>query len=188
MLAGLTLAKTEISGLSVNITPNSLLNVTGPVTSASGLGTGQTGDHPYIFKMTGTYVMPFHDISLAGNLISQSGIAYTRQVTGIPLTAGGTASVNVEPLGAHRLDHRNQMDLRVSKAIKIGGTRELEGSFDLYNVFNDNTVYDVRTGSGTLTFLQDGNPNGTRNVLPQFGSPASVLAPRIARFSVAFKF
>jgi hypothetical protein len=187
MLAGLTLARTEITGLSVNITPNSLLNVSGPVTSGTGLGTGQTGDHPYIFKLTGNYVLPFHDVALAANFISQSGIAYTRQVTGIPLTAGGTASVNVEPLGSHRLDPRNQLDLRLSKALKFG-TRELEGAFDVYNVFNDNTIYDVRTGSGTLTFLQGGDPNGVRNVLPQFGSPAAVLAPRIARFSVAFKF
>ena len=102
MLAGLTLASTQIDGLSVNITPNSLLNVSGPVTSLAapiGLGTGQTGDHPYQFKLTGQYILPFHDVSISANLLSQSGIAYTRQVTGIPLTAGGTAAVNVEPLG-----------------------------------------------------------------------------------------
>jgi hypothetical protein len=188
MLAGLTLAKTQIEGLSANITPNSLLNVSGPVTSATGLGTAQTGDHPYIFKMTGNYILPFRDIALAANLISESGIAYTRQVTGIPLTAGGTAAVNVEPLGSHRLDPRNQLDFRVSKDFKIGDKRSLEGAFDIYNVFNSNNIYDVRTGSGTLTFLQGGDPNGVKNVLPQFGSPASVLAPRIARFSLAFKF
>jgi hypothetical protein len=188
MVAGLTLAQTRISGLSVNITPNSLLNVSGPVTSATGLGTAQTGDHPYIFKWTGNYVMPFHEIGLAANFISMSGIAYTRQVTGIPLTAGGTAAVNVEPLGSQRLDPRNQLDFRVSKDIKLGGNRSLEGAFDVYNLFNSNNIYDVRTGSGTLTFLQGGDPNGTKNVLAQFGSPAAVLAPRIARFSVAFKF
>ena len=191
MLAGLTLGKTEIDGLSVNTTPNSLLNVSGPVTSlnatTSGLGTGQTGDRPYIFKLTGNYILPFHDIALAANFISLSGIAYTRQVTGIPLTAGGTAAVNVELLGSHRLDPRNQLDFRVSKAVKFGG-REIEGAFDIYNIFNSNNIYDVRTGSGTLTFLQGGDINGARNVLPQFGSPASVLAPRIARFSVAYKF
>jgi hypothetical protein len=161
--------------------------VSGPVTSATGLGTAQTGDHPYIFKLTGNYILPFHDVALAANFISESGIAYTRQVTGIPLTAGGTAAVNVEPLGSHRLDPRNQLDFRVSKSVKVGG-RELEGAFDIYNVFNSNNIYDVRTGSGTLTFLQGGDPNGAKNVLPQFGSPAAVLAPRIARFSVAFKF
>ena len=48
--------------------------------------------------------------------------------------------------------------------------------------------WDVRTGSGTLTFLQGGDPNGAPNVLPQFGSPAAVLAPRIIRFNVAFRF
>ncbi len=187
MLAGLTLAKTKIEDLSVNITPNSLLNVSGPVTSATGLGTSQTGDHPYIFKLTGSYLLPFHDVMLAANLISMSGIAYTRQVTGIPLTAGGTAAVNVQPLGSERLDPRNQLDFRVSKNWHFG-TKDLEGAFDVYNLFNSNNIYDVRTGSGTLTFLQGGVPTGAKNVLAQFGSPASVLAPRIARFSVAFRF
>jgi hypothetical protein len=163
------------------------LNVSGPVTSATGLGTAQTGDHPYIFKLTGSYLLPYHDVMLAANLISMSGIAYTRQVTGIPLTAGGTASVNVEPLGSHRLDARNQLDFRVAKNWHFG-SKDLEGALDIYNMFNSNNIYDVRTGSGTLTFLQGGSPTGTKNVLAQFGSPASVLAPRIARFSVAFRF
>ena len=74
--------------------------VTESVTSATGLGTGQTGDHPYQFKLTGQYILPFYDVSISANLLTQSGIAYTRQVTGIPLTAGGTAAVNVEPLGS----------------------------------------------------------------------------------------
>lgn len=66
--------------------------------------------------------------------------------------------------------------------------RSLEGSVDFYNVTNANTVWDVRTASGVLPFLQGGDPNGARNVLPQFGSPASVIAPRIIRFNVAFRF
>ena len=82
------------------------------IMGATGLGTGQTGDHPYIFKLTGEYILPFHDIALAANMLSQSGIAYTRQVTGIPLTAGGTASVNVEPLASHRLDGRKGVGIR----------------------------------------------------------------------------
>jgi hypothetical protein len=188
MLAGLTFARTRIEGLSVNITPNSLLNVTGPVTSASGLGTGQTGDHPYQFKLTGQYILPFQDISISANMLTQSGIAYTRQVTGIPLTAVGTASVNVEPLAAHRLDPRSQLDLAFQKTIKLAGNRGLDARIDIYNLTNSNVVWDVRTGSGTISLRQNGDANGTLNVLPQFGSPASVLAPRIIRFNVAFRF
>jgi len=127
MLAGLTFARTRIEGLSVNVTPNSLLNVSGPVTSASGLGTGQTGDHPYQFKLTGQYILPFQDISVSANLLTQSGIAYTRQVTGIPLTAVGTAAVNVEPLASHRLDPRSQVDIAFrspsSSPVTAGSTR-----------------------------------------------------------------
>ena len=120
--------------------------------------------------------------------MTQSGIAYTRQVTGIPLTAGGTAQVNVEPLASHRLDPRSPIDLAVQKTFRVGTNRGLDARLDIYNVTNSNVVWDVRTGSGTLTFLQGGDPNGARNVLPQFGSPASVLAPRIVRFNVAYRF
>jgi len=193
MLAGATFARTRQDGLSVNITPNSLLNVTGPVTATNfnpgpGLGTGQTGDHPYQFKLTGQYTLPYYDIAISANALTQSGIAYTRQVTGIPLTAGGTAQVNVEPLASHRLDTRSQFDLAVQKTFRAGNNRALDARLDIYNVTNSNVVWDVRTGSGTLTFLQGGDPNGARNVLPQFGSPASVLAPRIIRFNVAYRF
>jgi hypothetical protein len=55
-------------------------------------------------------------------------------------------------------------------------------------VLNANTVWDVRTLSGTLGFRQSGDPNGALNTLPQYLSPAQVLAPRIIRFSVAFRF
>jgi hypothetical protein len=127
-------------------------------------------------------------VSIAANFRSLSGIPYTRQVTGVRLTASGTTSVNVEPAGSHRLDSLSTLDLRAVKVFRLAANRSIEGSVDFYNVTNANTVWDVRTGSGTLTFLQGGDPNGTKNVLAQFGSPASVIAPRIIRFNVAFRF
>ena len=99
-------------------------------------------------------------------------------------TVGGTFNVSVAPVGALRLDPVTTLDLRASKLMKVG-SQSIEGSVDFYNIANANTIWDARTGSGTLTFLQGGDPNGARNVLPQFGSPASVLAPRIIRFNVA---
>lgn len=179
MLVGYTYSQTRVKGLSVNVNPNALLNAEGPVT-------GQIGDRPHQFKVTGTYVLPFHDIGVAGNLNAQSGAAITRQVT-VAQTVGGNSTVNVEPLGSYRLPFRVASDVRAFKTITFG-PRSLEVSVDFNNITNTNTVWDARTLSGTINLRQNGDPNGTINTLPQFGSPAQVYAPRNIRFNVAYRF
>jgi hypothetical protein len=179
MLAGYTFSRTRISGLSVNVNPNNLI-------FADGLVTGQLGDRPHQFKLTGSYVMPWYDIGLAGNFNSQSGIAVTRQVS-TALSVGGTTNVNVEPAGSHRLDTRTAMDLRIFKGFAFG-TRSLDLAVDFNNITNANTVWNVRTLSGTINLRQNGDPNGAINTVPQFMSPAEVYPPRNIRFNVAFRF
>jgi hypothetical protein len=179
MLAGYTWSRTRVSGVSVNVNPNELIN-------ADGIVTGQLGDRPHQFKLTGTYILPFYDIGLAANFNSQSGIAVTRQVS-TSLAVGGNTNVNVEPAGSYRLDSRTAMDLRVFKTMRFG-TRELEASVDLNNMWNVNTVWDVRTLSGTINLRQNGDPAGAINTVPQFASPAQVYPPRNIRFNVAFRF
>ncbi len=179
MLAGYTFGRTRISGVSVNVNPNALIH-------ADGLVTGQLGDRPHQFKLTGTYVLPFHDIGVAANVNAQSGVAVTRQVS-TPLSVGGNTNVNVEPAGSFRLDARTVMDLRAFKTTRFG-QREFEVSVDVNNIANVNTAWDVRTLSGTINLRQNGAPDGAVNTLPQFGSPAQVYGPRNIRFNVAFRF
>jgi hypothetical protein len=179
MLAGYTFARTRISGVSVNTNPNNLIFAEGPVT-------GQLGDRPHQFKLTGSYVLPWYDIGLAANVNAQSGIAVTRQVS-TALSVGGTTTVNVDPLGSDRLDARTAMDLRVFKAFAFGN-RSLDVAVDFNNLMNANTVWNVRTLSGTIGLRQDGDPNGAINTVPQYFSPAEVYAPRNIRFNVAFRF
>lgn len=186
MLAGYTFSRSRIEGLSVNINPNNLINVTGPLAGQNTNFNGQIGDRPHQFKLTGTYMTPWYDIGLAANFNSQSGIAATRQVT-VAQTVGGNSTVNVEPLGSTRLDTRTVMDLRLFKHI-IFGTRSLEASVDFNNLTNENTVWDVRTLSGTINLRQNGDPAGAINTVPQFLSPAQVYGPRNIRFNVAFRF
>ena len=102
MLMGYTYSQSRVEGLSVNVNPNTLINVTGPLAGQNTDFNGQIGDRPHQFKVTGTYVLPFYDIGLAGNLNSQSGAPITRQVT-VAQTVGGNSTVNVEPLGSYRL-------------------------------------------------------------------------------------
>lgn len=179
MLMGYTFSRTRVEGVSVNVNPNALINAEGPVT-------GQIGDRPHQFKVTGTYVLPWYEIGLAGNLNMQSGAAITRQFT-VAQTVGGNSTVNVEPLGSYRLDQRTAADLRVFKTARFGA-RSLEVSVDFNNIANTNTAWDARTLSGTINLRQNGDPNGTINTVPQFASPAQVYGPRNIRFNAAFRF
>jgi len=186
MLAGYTYARSRVEGLSVNINPNTLINVTGPLAGQNTNFNGQIGDRPHQFKVTGTYVLPFFDIGLAANLNAQSGIPITRQVA-VAQTVGGVSTVNVEPLGSFRLPSRRVGDLRLFKTPRWGA-RELEVSVDFNNLTNNNVAWDARTLRGTINLRQNGDSTGTINTLPQFASPAQVYGPRNVRFNVAFRF
>src|SRR5918993_932989 len=95
MLVGYTFSQSRQEGLSVNTNPNNLINVTGPLAGQNTNFNGQIGDRPHQFKVTGTYVLPWYDIGLAGNLNAQSGVPLTRQIT-VAQTVGGNSTVNVE--------------------------------------------------------------------------------------------
>lgn len=179
VLVGYTYSQTRQKGLSVNVNPNALINAEGPVT-------GQTGDRPHQFKVSGTYILPWYDIGLGGNYNAQSGAAITRQVS-VAQTVGGNSTVNVEPLGSYRLPFRTYADLRLFKTMRFD-QKSLELAVDFHNVTNTNTYWDARTLSGTINLRQNGDPNGTINTVPQFGSPAQVYGPRNIRFNVAFRF
>jgi Carboxypeptidase regulatory-like domain/TonB-dependent Receptor Plug Domain len=179
MLVGYTYSQTRQKGLSVNVNPNALINAQGPVT-------GQTGDRPHSFKLTGTYILPFYDIGFAANFNRSSGAVITRSIN-TAQTVGGNTAVNVEPLGSYRLPTRTAADVRAFKTMNFG-SRSLEVSVDVHNITNDNTFWDARSLGGTINLRQNGDPNGTINTVPQFGSPAQVLGPRNVRFNVAFRF
>lgn len=186
MVAGYTYARSRVRGLSVNVNPNNLINVTGPLAGQNTGFNGQIGDRPHQFKLTGTYILPFYDIGIAANLNAQSGIPITRQVA-VAQTVGGVSTVNVEPLGSYRLPSRTTGDLRFFKT-QAFGRRSLELAVNISNIGNINTFWDARTLSGTLNFRQNGDPQGALNTLPQFASPAQVYGPRNVRFDVAFRF
>ena len=179
MVMGYTYSQTRQSGLSVSTNPNALINAEGPVT-------GQIGDRPHQFKVTGTYILPWYDIGLAGNLNRQSGAALTRQIN-TAQTVGGNTTVNVEPLGSYRLPTRTAADLRLFKTTNFGA-RSLEVSVDVHNVTNTNTYWDARSLGGTINLRQNGDPNGAINTVAQFGSPSQVYGPRNVRFNVALRF
>jgi Carboxypeptidase regulatory-like domain/TonB-dependent Receptor Plug Domain len=178
MLAGYTRGKNRLDNVSVDTSPNFLINANGNVTNAA------NADRPSQFKLTGMYILPWYDVIVSGNITSQSGPPVTRQISRA-LAIGGSQTINLEPLGAHRLDTLNKIDLRAGKLFKFGG-RELEGTIDFDNIMNADTVWQVRTLTPSASFLDP--TTGTRQTLTQFLSPSAILTPRTVVFRVSYKF
>ena len=77
------------------------------------------------------------------------------------------------------------MDTRVGKVFRFG-VHEFEADMDVYNLFNSNAVFNVRTTTG-LQNVTDYTNNTTVSI-SQFNSPIGVLGPRIIRFNVSYRF
>jgi hypothetical protein len=84
-------------------------------------------------------------------------------------------TVNLVEPGSMFTDGLNQLDLRVAKLLRFGGTRTLI-SFDLYNATNSNTILTLNNnfvvGAAGNTWLV----------------PTSILQPRFFKFGVQFDF
>jgi hypothetical protein len=180
MVAGYTFGHTDIgccTNESTNLTsPNSLVNATGK----------STIDRPHNIKLTGSYLAPF-DIQLGGNLRYISGQPFTRvyAVPGLAQQNGGTLTLNAEPRGNDTLPSITTLDARVGKIFRFAG-QEFEADMDIYNLTNNNSVYTVRTTTGTVSVTDFTTNTPVR--IAQYGSPIGVLGPRIIRFNVTFKF
>jgi hypothetical protein len=178
MLVGYTLSKNRLSDVSVDTSPNFLINANGNITNAA------NADRPNQFKLTGMYILPFHDVIVSGNFRSQQGPPVTRQISRA-LALGGSQTINLEPLGSTRLDTLTTIDLRLGKLFTFN-RRTLEASVDFDNLANANTVWGVRTLTPAATFTDP--TTGNRALLQQFLSPSQILGPRTVVFRAAFKF
>lgn len=192
LVSGYTYAHTHTDTLSI-ASPNSLINAA-----------GENGGRRHLFKLTGSYLFP-HQITFGANLRMQSGLPTNRvwsiqSCSATVLTdclVNGVNNVNVVPRGSFLLPALYTVDLRVGKLLTMGKQR-FEFDMDVYNLTNANTVYSIRTGTGTTTVIDYTNPaalDAINNhtppptvVIPTFNSVTGVLGPRIIRFGVTYWF
>jgi hypothetical protein len=178
MLGGYTHSRNRINHVSVDTSPNFLINANGLVTGTA------NSDRPNLFKLTGSYILPWQDVVVSGNLRSESGPPVTRQISR-SLAFGGSQTINLEPPGNHRLGAQTTIDLRLGKQFKFEG-RELEADVDINNLTNAAWVWQVRTQTAATTFV-DG-VTGVRQTLPQFLAPTAILTPRTTVLRISYKF
>ena len=178
MLAGYTLSKNALNGVSLDTSPNFLINANGNITNTA------NADRPNQFKLTGMYILPWHDVILSGNFSAQQGPPITRQIS----RAVGFSTnqiINLEPLGNTRLDTLNKVDVRVGKLFKFNN-RSFEASVDFDNLLNADTIWSVRNRTEATSFTDPST--GQKATLQQFLSPVAILAPRTVVFRGAFRF
>ena len=129
----------------------------------------------------GSYTVPKIDVLLATTFRSEQGaqlaanyVASAGNTTlGRPFTGAPNITVNLIEPGTLYGDRANQLDLRIAKNLRYGGTRTNVG-LDMFNIFNANPVlsYNQSYSPTTATYLR----------------PTSVLQPRYFKISAQVNF
>ena len=134
------------------------------------------------FKAHGTYE-PGWGLRLTPIFRIQQGYPYGRVLRGHRHRAWQRSNFGrAEPITTNRMDTIKQLDIRAEKKLSLAGRLKLGLIFDVYNVFNANTELNLRATTGRLVISESGEN------IPTFGTPVTILPPRIARFSVRLEF
>jgi hypothetical protein len=177
MLVGYTRSRNRLDHVSIDTSPNLLINANGLVSGAA------NADRPNQFRLSGSYIIPWN-VVVSGGFGAASGAPVTRQISRA-LTFGGSQTINLEPLGSHRTSGAVRADLRVGKQFKFE-RREAEFDVDFDNLTNSALVWQVRTLTAATTFTN--GVTGEKQTLPQFMAPTQILAPRTVVFRLSYKF
>jgi hypothetical protein len=136
-------------------------------------------------KLIGTYNIPKIDVTISGLFYSRPGPVLSANKVflnadvapslGRPLSANvQTITLNLVRPGSLYGERRNQLDLRVTKNFKFQQART-GLNFELYNIFNSNTVLTENTTYRNAT-------------LAGWRIPTSIVPPRFIKISVQLEF
>jgi hypothetical protein len=127
------------------------------------------GDRPNLLKVYGYRLLPWNG-SVGAYFVAQSGQPWEtwsyepyRSLT----TSTSDTSRYAEPAGSHRSDTHWQVDLNYTQNFRLKGRLNLQLAGDLFNVFNEQTGYNI-------------NPNFHNS---EYGKPRTYYDPR--RFQLA---
>ena len=139
-------------------------------------------DNPYQHRVrvNGWYPLPW-DMQIAATFQNLPSANYAANYTvanaaiqpslGRPLSGATNITIDLLPAGSAYLDERiTQLDLRLTKSVRFG-SRKVQANFDVFNVFNANTVLQVNSTFG---------PNWLR--------PTQILDARLLKFSMQIDF
>ncbi len=146
--------------------PNDTLNAFGP--------TATNAEHAV--KLSATYLLPW-DFQLGGRYSYEAGRPYGRQIIVRGMGAGqGDVTILAETRGSYALPAVNDFQIRVDKDFRFGGQRRLRLSFDIFNIFNSDTVLTLRNNSSQVT------------ATTPWQQTLSVVRPRTVQLGFRFEF
>jgi hypothetical protein len=128
--------------------PNDLTNARGRLPN----------DRPHMFRVMGTADVPRTGVVIAANLQYFSGKPWAATAL-IPLLPPQSRQQRVllEPRGSRRLSSQTLLDVRVSRAVSVGGRGRIEVILDVLNALNDTAEEGLVTDE--LGHLSFGQPN-----------------------------
>jgi hypothetical protein len=146
-------------------------------------------------KASGSYDLPYGILFGFGFRLN-SGLPITRfwQIPSCSATVlsncvrQASVLINAEPRGSVWLPWLHTLDLRGGRRFRFATAQELDLSLDVYNLTNANTMYDVRRTTGLSSIRPAGDPGAPLRQIPSFLSPTNVLAPRVVRFNITYRF
>jgi hypothetical protein len=137
--------------------PNDLTNARGRLAN----------DRPHMVRLMGGADVPRTGVTVSGNFQRFSGKpwAATTQV----LLPQGDQRILLEPRGARRLSAQSLLDIRIARAVRVGGTARVEFMLDVLNALNDT----AEEGLASDNLFS-----------PNFGQPVAFIDPRRVMLSV----
>jgi outer membrane receptor protein involved in Fe transport len=141
-------------------------------------------DPTHMIKIQGTYILPF-DISFNAYFHAITGDTWTEQRrTGRYDLTQGRITFNVEPAGSYHYPMVKLLDLRLEKTFRLASKYRLGVIFDVFNVFNDNTITSWGTRIDYDWYADDPSYAASTMSHDLYG----LVLPRRARLGIRFMF
>ena len=132
----------SVQGYSATFDPTNLGVYNGQQYAVEASGSGIDNvfvNAKHLFKVAGVYTAPW-DINIGATYNFRDGYLFPQRILSPNRTgAAGTVNLILEPFGENRYDNFQMVDARVAKRFAFG-RRSVEGSLDIFNVGNVNTV------------------------------------------------
>ncbi len=147
-----------------------------------------TGDPTHMIKLQGTYLLPL-DISFNVYFHAITGDAWAQRYrTASHALDQGRITFNVEPAGSHHYPMAKSVDIRLEKTFRLADKYKLGIIFDVFNVFNDDSItsWGTRIGYDWNGVYDD--PEWAYTYSTQGHDLSSIVLPRRARVGLRLTF
>jgi hypothetical protein len=141
-----------------------------PESAGSGIG-NVFQNAKWLLKLNGRIQLPY-DLNVAANYLGRQGFPFPQSIlTPDRANGGGTAQVQLDPMGAVRYDNLHIIDLRLDRTFRLRAVR-IVPALDVFNLTNAGTVLAINRQQAAA------NAN----------TVSGIIAPRVARVGITARW